>query len=66
MGNTAAHHGTPYGPTTKFNLDDDEFVTRVEGYSSDNFINQLTFVTNKRMFYFIVTTTTEGFKSDFI
>lgn len=41
-------HGEACGTTTTFHLDDDEYITGVEGYSNDSHVTQLTFVTNKR------------------
>ncbi|KAL0632200.1 hypothetical protein Q9L58_008910 [Maublancomyces gigas] len=46
--NIEVQHGMVWGSTINFKLDDDEFITHVEGYSSSSYIYQLTFVTNKR------------------
>lgn len=36
------------GISTTIDLDDDEYITGVEGYSNNSHVTQLTFVTNKR------------------
>lgn len=43
-------HGLRYGTTTVLELEDDEFITGLEGYSTELYVTQLTFVTNKSLF----------------
>lgn len=42
-------HGSHYGTTTVLDLEDDEFITGVEGYSTESYVTQLTFITNKSL-----------------
>lgn len=46
---TESQHGNQYGTATVLDLDDDEFITGVEGYSSASYVTQLTFITNKSL-----------------
>lgn len=46
---TETQHGSHNGTSVVLNLDDDEFITGVEGYSNVSYVNQLTFVTNKSL-----------------
>lgn len=46
---TELPHGTEFGTATLLDLENDEFITGVEGYSTESWVTQLTFVTNKRL-----------------
>lgn len=48
MAERRIQHGTHHGSTTTLDLDDDEFIIGVEGYSTSAHVTQLIFVTNKR------------------
>lgn len=41
-------YGLREGTTTTLTLDEDEYITGVEGYANSSYVTQLTFVTNKR------------------
>lgn len=51
---TEIKHGAEYGTTTTLDLDDDEFITGVEGYSNNYHVTQLVFITNKSLMRFLV------------
>lgn len=46
---TETVHGYHFGTITVLDLADDEFIIGVEGYSSELYITQLTFITNKSL-----------------
>lgn len=54
MFETETQHGTSEGEVTVVDLAYDEFITGIEGYSSESYICQLTLITNKRLFLLVV------------
>lgn len=58
---TELSHGTERGATAVIDLENDEYITGVEGYSAtQSWIYQLTFVTNKRLLSLPVATGQEN------